>query len=195
LLSLHKIVTIFFGSLLIAVGIDFFVMPIKALDGGFIGLALIGNYLFGARPGMILISLSLPVFIYTWMRARGMFFHSLFGLVFLSYLIDLFAPYEPLGSIVHDHPFAAAMAGGLLIGIGFGILLRNDTSAGGIDLLAKLLAPWLRLNVGVLILIMDALVVGIGGLIFSLDTFFLSIATITTGGLATSLYTSKFFDY
>ncbi|WP_246120556.1 YitT family protein [Cohnella terricola] len=192
---MHKIVTIFIGCLLIAIGIDFFVMPIKALDGGFIGLALIGNYLFKARPGMILISLSLPVFIYTWMRARGMFFHSLFGMVFLSYLIDLFEPYEPLGPIVHDHPYAAAMVGGVLIGIGFGILLRNDTSAGGIDLLAKLLAPRLRLNVGVLILIMDAIVVGIGGLIFSLDTFFLSIATVTTGGLATSLYTSRFFDY
>ncbi len=195
MISLRKIFTIFIGSLLIACGIDFFIMPIKALDGGFIGLALIGNYLFKARTGIILISLSLPVFIYTWKKARGMFFYSLLGLVFLSYLIDLFEPYEPMGRLVHDHPFWAAMVGGLLIGIGFGILLRNDTSAGGIDLLAKLLAARLKLNVGVLILIMDAIVVGIGGLIFSLDTFFLSIATVTTGGLATSLYTSKFFDY
>ncbi|WP_239619172.1 YitT family protein [Cohnella mopanensis] len=195
MLSLQKTITIVVGSLLIAIGIDFFLMPIKVLDGGFIGLALIGNYLFQAKAGIILIALSLPVFIYTWRMARGMFFHSLFGMVLLSYFIDLLDAFNPLGSAVHAYPFVASIIGGTCIGIGFGILLRIDTSTGGMDLLASLLAPRLRLNVGVLILMMDAIVIILGGLLFSLDTFFLSIATIVSGGLATSLCTSKYFTY
>jgi uncharacterized membrane-anchored protein YitT (DUF2179 family) len=73
-------------------------------------------------------------------------------------------------------------------------MLRYDTSTGGIDLLAKLLSVKLRVNVGVLILCMDAIVVIAGGLLFSADTFFLSVATISAGGLATSLCTVKYFS-
>jgi uncharacterized membrane-anchored protein YitT (DUF2179 family) len=193
--SLHKIIVIIIGSLLIASGIDFFLMPIKVLDGGFIGVALIAKYLFGAKVGLVLILCGLPVFIYTWYKDRAIFFHSLFGMIFLSYFIDLFDPYNPLGTIVPAYPFLASVVGGILIGLGFGILLRFDTSTGGIDLLAKLLAKKLEINVGVLILLMDAVVVITGGLLFSVDTFFLSVATISAGGLATSLCTIKFFSY
>jgi uncharacterized membrane-anchored protein YitT (DUF2179 family) len=195
LLSLNKVVAIIIGSLLIAFGIDFFLMPNKVLDGGFIGIALIVNYLFGTKVGVILIVCSIPVFIYTWFKDRSMFFHSLLGLIFLSYFTDLLDPYYPLGSIVNRYPFIASTVGGVCIGIGFGILLRFDTSTGGIDLVAKLLAKRLHLNVGILILIMDAVVVIAGGLLFSVDTFFLSIATISAGGLATSLCTIKYFGY
>lgn len=124
-----------------------------------------------------------------------MFFHSLYGMFFLSYFIDLFDPFYPFGSLINEHPFAASVIGGLLIGVGFGILLRNDTSTGGIDLLAKLLAARLQINVGLLIMAMDAIVVIIGGMLFSVDTFFLSVATISAGGLATGIWTTKYFSY
>jgi uncharacterized membrane-anchored protein YitT (DUF2179 family) len=195
LLSLHKLLVIIIGSLLIAFGIDFFLMPIKVLDGGFIGIALIVNYLFGVRVGFILILCSIPVFIHSWFKDRPMFFHSLYGMIFLSYFIDLFDPFYPFGSLINDNPFAASVIGGLFIGVGFGILLRNDTSTGGVDLLAKLLAARLRINVGVLIMTMDAIVVIIGGMLFSVDTFFLSLATISAGGLATGLCTIKYYSY
>jgi len=195
LLSIHKVVVIVIGCLLIAVGIDFFVMPLKVLDGGFIGIALIGNYLFGIKVGIILIACSIPVFIYTWFKDKSFFFHSLFGMIFLSYAIDLLDPYNPFSRIIAAHPFTASIVGGTFIGIGFGILLKFDTSTGGVDLLAKLLAKKMKINVGILILVLDAIVIGAGGLLFSLDTFFLSLATITSGGLATSFCTSKFFAY
>lgn len=194
LFSLRKVVAIIVGSILIAIGIDFFLMPIKVLDGGFIGIALIMNYLFRTTVGLTLILFSIPVFIYTWFKDRDIFFPSLYGLIFLSYFIDLLDPYYPLGSFNTDYPFVTSLCGGCLIGIGFGILLKHDTSTGGMDLLAMLLTKGTPLNVGILILIMDAIVVTIGGVLFSADTFYLSIASITAGGLATSLYTSKFFN-
>jgi uncharacterized membrane-anchored protein YitT (DUF2179 family) len=195
LLSFYKISAVIIGSLFIACGIDFFLMPNKVLDGGFIGIALISNYLFGTRVGLILILCSIPVFIYTWSKDRVMFFHSLYGMIFLSLFIDLFENYRsPLIYSVKSFPFISSVVGGLCIGIGFGIMLRYDTSTGGIDLLAKLLSVKLRVNVGVLILCMDAIVVIAGGLLFSADTFFLSVATISAGGLATSLCTIKYFS-
>jgi uncharacterized membrane-anchored protein YitT (DUF2179 family) len=194
-LSLHKITAIVIGCLLIAFGIDFFLMPNKVLDGGLIGIALIANYLFGAKVGVILILCSIPIFVYTWTKDRPMFFHSLYGMIFLSYFIDYFNLYSPFGTMINEYPFVSSVVGGLLIGCGFGILLKYDTSTGGIDLLAKLLGRKLKINVGILILLMDAIVVTLGGLLFSVDTFFLSVATICAGGFATSLCTIKFFSY
>ncbi|WP_256762337.1 YitT family protein [Cohnella sp. WQ 127256] len=195
LLSPYKIVAIIIGCLLIAFGIDFFLMPIKVLDGGIIGVALIANYLFELKVGLTLLLCSAPVFILAWFKDRTMFFHSLYGMVFLSYFIDIFDPYRPFGSLIASNPFVASVIGGLFIGTGFGILLRNDTSTGGFDLLAKLLSHKLKMNVGILILTMDAVIIGMSGLLFTVDTFFLSLATISAGGLATSLCTVKHFSY
>jgi uncharacterized membrane-anchored protein YitT (DUF2179 family) len=196
LLSLRKIIAIVLGSLLIAFGINFFLMPNKVLDGGVIGLALIANYLFGIKVGFVLFLCSLPIFAFTWVRDRSLFFHSLYGMIFLSYFIDLLdSQPTPYASAVIAHPFLASLLGGICIGIGFGIMLRNNTSTGGIDLLAKLLARQMGLNVGILILFMDAVVVLLGGLLFSVETFFLSLASIGVGGLATSFVTVKYFTY
>lgn len=194
MLSIQKVIAIVSGCLLIAVGIDFFLAPNRVLDGGLIGIALIAKYLFGVKVGLILFLCSIPVFLLAWVKDKSIFFHSLYGMIFLSYFIDALDTYGFLyAGAIKAHPFTAAVVGGLLIGVGFGILLRFDTSTGGIDLLAKLLSVRLRVNVGVLILITDAIVVVAGGLLFSADTLFLSIAAISAGGLATSLCTVKHY--
>ncbi|KIL34522.1 hypothetical protein SD71_19345 [Cohnella kolymensis] len=195
MLSLRKMFAIIFGSLLIACGINFFLMPNKVLDGGVIGLALIANYLFDTKVGFVLFLCSIPIFAYTWVRDRSLFFHSLYGMLFLSYFVDLLDSRRPYAAVMMSHPFLASVLGGICIGIGFGIMLRNNTSTGGIDLLAKLLARQMGLNVGILILFMDAVVVIIGGVLFSAETFFLSLASIGVGGLATSVVTVKYFSY
>lgn len=192
MLSVSKLSAIVVGCLFIASGIDFFLMPIKVLDGGLIGLALIANYLFSVRVGLFLFFSSIPVFFYAWFKDKIMLFHSLYGMLFLSYFIDMLEPYSyNFRYAVRMGPFASSVAGGLLIGLGFGILLRFNTSTGGLDLLAKLLTEHVRINVGVLILALDAIIVSIGGILFSADTFFLSVATVCAGGIVTSLFTLR----
>lgn len=191
MLSVTKLIAIVAGCLLIASGIDFFLMPIKVLDGGIIGIALILNYLFDIRVGLFLFACSIPVFVYAWFRDKSIILYSLYGMLFLSLFIDMLEPYTyHIRYEIRLNPFVSSTIGGLLIGLGFGILLRNNTSTGGLDLLAKLLTDHRRMNVGILIWILDAIIVSIGGLLFSADTFYLSVATVCSGGIATSLCTA-----
>jgi len=53
---------ILLGSLLVAAGTNFFLVPYKILDGGIIGIALIINYLFDAKIGVAVILCSFPIF-------------------------------------------------------------------------------------------------------------------------------------
>ncbi|WP_258881288.1 YitT family protein [Paenibacillus sp. sptzw28] len=191
LISLKKIAAIVAGSVLIAVGINFFLVPLRLLDGGVIGIALIINYLFKLKVGLVMLLCSIPILALSWYyKLRGTLYYSINGLLFSSYMIDLLEPYQYYFLYYVDWtPFTRSVIGGAVIGTGIGIMLRHDCSTGGMDLLAKFISKHLPVNVGVLILIMDAIIISFGKLLLPEDTFLLSFITIIAGGIATSLCT------
>jgi uncharacterized membrane-anchored protein YitT (DUF2179 family) len=189
---LQKIAAILTGSLLLAVGIDFFLVPFEVLDGGIIGIALMLSYLTDLKVGVASVICSVPIFLLSWFHHRNLFFSSLQGLLVSSILIDLIQPFQyHFLYMVELSPPVSSMIGGLFIGCGFGIMLRYDLSTGGMDLLAHYLARSSSINVGIIIFGLDAFIVSLGGLIFSAETFLLSIMNISVGAMATSLCTWK----
>jgi uncharacterized membrane-anchored protein YitT (DUF2179 family) len=188
---MRKIAAIVAGSVLIAVGINFFLIPLRLLDGGVIGIALIINYLYKLKVGLVMLLCSIPIFILAWFyKLRSTLYYSINGLLFSSYMIDLLEPYQYYFLYYVDWtPFTRSVIGGAVIGTGLGIMLRHDCSTGGMDLLAKFITKYVPINVGILILIMDAIIISIGKLLLPEDTFLLSFITIIAGGIATSLCT------
>jgi uncharacterized membrane-anchored protein YitT (DUF2179 family) len=185
-----KTVAIVLGSLLVALGVNVFLAPFEVLDGGVIGLALILKYLWDVKAGFTMIVLSVPIFILAWFRYRSYFYNSLHGMLASSFLIDLL---HPLQHQFHYElgPLVSALIGGTMVGTGIGLMLRYNTSTGGTDLLSQFFADTFSINVGWLILLLDGFIVLLGGLLISWETFFLSIATILSGGIATGLCNLK----
>ncbi|AIQ35292.1 MULTISPECIES: YitT family protein [Paenibacillus] len=181
---------ILLGSLLIATGTNFFLVPYKILDGGIIGIALIINYLSDAKIGVAIILCSFPIFLLAWLKERDIFYNSVLGLLTSSFLIELLGPFQyyflyyfEFGSV------SSAIIGGFLMGTGLGIMLRFKASTGGTDLLAQFIKKYVPLNLGVIIFLTDFMIIGAGGLLISKETFFHSILTIVSGGVATGLCT------
>lgn len=171
-------------------GINFFLVPFGLLDGGIIGIGLIIKYLLGIKAGLTIIILSIPIFALAWYRYRSYFYNSLHGMLVSSFMIDFIYPlHDLLLSYIYFPAILSSALGGTLVGLGIGIMLRHETSTGGTDLLAQFLANALNLNVGVMIFIIDAMVICLGGLLISGETFLLSIVTIIFVGLTTSLCT------
>ncbi|MHA6532577.1 YitT family protein [Paenibacillus sp. BAC0078] len=188
--SYPRYAIILLASLLIAAGTNFFLVPYKILDGGIIGIALIINYISGAKIGLAIVLCSLPIFLLAWLKERDVFYNSVLGLIVSSFLIEFLGPFQyhflyyvELGSI------SSAIIGGFLMGSGLGLMLRFKASTGGTDLLAKFIGRYIPLNVGVIIFLTDAIIIGAGGLLISKETFFHSILTILSGGVATGLCT------
>lgn len=181
---------ILLGSLLVATGTNFFLVPYKILDGGIIGIALIINYLSAAKIGVAIILCSFPIFLLAWLKERDIFYNSVLGLLISSFLIELLGPFQyhflyyfEFGSI------SSAIIGGFLMGTGLGIMLRFKASTGGTDLLAQFIKRYVPLNLGFIIFLTDFMIIGAGGLLISKETFFHSILTIVSGGVATGLCT------
>jgi len=187
---LDKAFAILIGSFIISIGINFFLVPFELLDGGIIGLGLIVKYLLGIKAGLTIIVLSIPIFTIAWFKYRKYFLNSLHGMFISSFMIDLLYPLHDLFlSYFELSALICSIIGGILVGLGIGIMLRYEVSTGGTDLLAQFLANIFRMNVGILIFIIDALVICAGGLLISKETFFLSVVTITFVGLTTSICT------
>lgn len=191
-----KASAIVIGSISIAIGINLFLFPNELLDGGMIGVGLIVNYLWEFETGLTIIFCSIPIFILAWYRYRPYFYNSIHGLLVSSLSIDVLSPLRNIRiSEYLQSPLESSIIGGLLVGIGIGIMLKFETSTGGTDLLAQFFSDMFRINVGVVILLIDALVVTIGGLLISPETLLLSLITIFVVGISTSLMTLKIIHY
>ncbi|KXG42632.1 hypothetical protein U473_00155 [Tepidibacillus decaturensis] len=187
-----KAIAILLGSLILAVGINFFLVPFHLLDGGMIGIALIVNYLSGLKVGLTIILLSIPIYLLAWFKYRSFFYHSIHGMLISSLFIDVLRPYQYYFLYyVELDPLSSSIIGGLFVGTGIGIMLRFKTSTGGADLLAQYLSTILPINVGLIIFMIDAIVIYLGGVLISKETLILSFITIMAVGVATSLLTWK----
>lgn len=190
MMSLSKVIAITIGSILIAIGINFFIVPLGVLDGGIIGIALIINYLFHIKIGLVMIVCSIPIFVLAWFYSRDLLYFSISGLLLSSYMIDLLEPYQYyFSNYIEWTAFTRSVVGGFFIGTGMGIMLRYHSSTGGTDLLAEFISTYIPLNVGIIVLIIDLLIISAGEWLLPGETFFLSLMTITAGGVATSLCT------
>jgi len=188
----RKFAAVLAGSLLVAVGLNLFFVPYELMDGGLIGVALILNYLWRVKVGLAVILLSLPIFVWAWRRNRTFFYNSLHGMMISSLLIDIVASFYkkillPTYGPVSFHPLVSAIGGGLLVGTGIGLMLRHRISTGGTDLVAQFISEVTRVNVGMIILLMDVLVLLAGGLLLTEDTLLLSTIAILAVALSTSL--------
>ncbi|MFD1362537.1 YitT family protein [Lentibacillus salinarum] len=182
-------VSIIIGSALIAIGINLFAIPNHLVDGGIIGLGLISNYTLGLQPGLTVIVLNLPLYTYAWFHFRSYFYNGVHGVLASAFFIDYF---HPLMSFHTPPILISAITCGLLLGTGISIMLLTKVSAGGGDLLALMLTNVIRLNVGVIIMIIDGFVILLGWVVIQETTLIYSGLMVGMTGLTIFTITQLF---
>ena len=190
LYMLQKALTIFIGSLLVAIGVNVFLVPFELLDGGGLGISLIIHYALDVKVGLTFLIVSIPIFMLAWKYYRSFFYHGIHGMLLSSLIIDLLYPLHEIGRELVTVPLVSAICGGIVIGTGIGIMLRHDISIGGTDLLAQMIARKLTINAGFVIFCVDILIVTIGSLVIPSIQLVLSFATVFFAGLTMSMIVS-----
>jgi uncharacterized membrane-anchored protein YitT (DUF2179 family) len=183
---LKKIMTTIIGSIFLAIGINVFLVPHHLLDGGIIGIGLIVKYVWRVKVGLAIILLSIPLYIIAWFYYRPFFYNSLHGLLFSSFMIDVFSV---LRGVIMLNPVPSSVIGGVLVGLGIGMMLREETSTGGTDLLAQFIARMTNWNVGIIIFLMDTLIITIGSFVIDSTSFLYSLIVVTVVGAVTAMLT------
>ena len=153
------------GSVLTGIAIYNFAVPAAFPMTGFSGLALILYRLFSLPIGVMTIVLNIPVAILCYrLLGRQFFFKSLRCMVLSSLFIDYVAPLLPLYT---GGRLLAAICTGVIGGLGYAMIYITNSSTGGsafIVMAVKAVRPYVQL--GKIIFITDAVIIGLGGLIF-----------------------------
>jgi uncharacterized membrane-anchored protein YitT (DUF2179 family) len=186
-IMLKKLAVIGFGSTMIGIGVNGFILPFHLINGGMFGISLLFNYLWQFSIGLTFVFLNIPIYLLAYKSDFNYFFYGLIGAIFSGFMIELLVP---LKDVFHLPIISSVITGGLIIGIGVGIMLKNHISPGGMDLLALLLAKWTKINVGIISYAIDTVIIMSSLLLLQEPRLLYSLLIVSIVGLLATVITS-----
>ena len=164
------------GSLIYALSTVLFIFPNKLLLGGTSGISVILSSFISLTPGIISTAINLLlVVIAFFVLGRDMAVKTLVGSMLTALFIGLLeAP------LTFDAPFItnyylSAFVGAAVIALASGIMFYVNSSSGGTDIIALIVQKYSQLRIGRALLVTDAAIVLVGGLLANRDILISSV--------------------
>ncbi|WNQ10660.1 YitT family protein [Paenibacillus aurantius] len=153
----RSLVMIIIGAVMAAYGLEAVLIPNDVVDGGVTGISMMGAHLFGIPLGILLFVLNIP-FIYLGYKQVGRTFaiRSTVGIAALSVSTSLLHHVHTI--LGKEDPLLIVLAGGILLGVGIGVVLRNGGALDGSEVLAILVSRGIPFSVGDVILFINAFI-------------------------------------
>ncbi|MFD0048924.1 YitT family protein [Actinomycetes bacterium NPDC127524] len=160
------------GGFIAAYGLETVLIPNSVSDGGITGLSIVGSELFDLPLGVLIALLNLP-FIWLGYKQIGKSFaiFSVIGIVSLAIGTSMM---HHTPAIIEGDTLLITVVGGIIIGLGMGLALRNGGALDGIDMLAVLLARKLPFGTSDFILFLNVFVFIVVSFVFGLQGAILS---------------------
>lgn len=163
---------IIIGALVAAYGLEAVLIPNKVSDGGVTGLSIVGSKQFGLPLGLLIAVINIP---FVWLGykqiGKSFAFYSILGIASLAIGTVLM---HDVPTIIHGDTLLVTVVGGIILGFGMGLALRNGGALDGIDMLAVLLSRKLPFGTSDLILFLNAFVFIVVSTVFGLQGAILS---------------------
>ncbi len=182
MLPLKKLGILLLGTAILSFGLHNIHQQAGITEGGVLGLILLLNHWFALSPAIV--SPVLDILCY-WaaFKALGKDFLkvSLVSTVSLAGFFTLWELFPPLLPNLSGYPLVAALLGGLFVGVGVGLVVRQGGSTGGDDALALAISKTTGCRISTAYLATDLTVLLLSltyipfqRIIFSLITVFVS---------------------
>ena len=158
---------LFIGAVIASAGLELFLIPNNVIDGGVVGLSIMGHCLFENIPfGIFLVVLNLP-FLYIGYKHIGKNFAAatIIAVIMLSFCSEVAAEFPK----VTEDPFLAAIFGGIIDGIGVGIIMRAGGSLDGTEIVAIIADKHSPFSVGEVVMFINLFILSGAGLLFGWD--------------------------
>ncbi|GIP54368.1 MULTISPECIES: YitT family protein [Paenibacillus] len=163
---------IIIGAFVAAYGLESVLIPNNVSDGGVTGLSIVGSELFGLPLGLLIAVINIP---FVWLGykqiGKSFAFYSILGIASLAVGTVLM---HHVPTIIEGDTLLVTVVGGIIIGFGMGLALRNGGALDGIDMLAVLLSRKLPFGTSDLILFLNAFVFVVVSTVFGLQGAILS---------------------
>ena len=164
LTELFKVGVIVIGAILVAVGLELFLVPNGFLDGGVVGISIILTSFIDLPLGVFIGVLNIP-FLFIAYKHAGVrsAIRTALGIATLSFATILLHHSEPLTT-----EFVLALGyGGVLLGVGVGLALRYGGALDGTEILALSIATKSRFSVDQIILFINFFIFIVAAFVFT----------------------------
>ncbi len=180
-----EILEITAGVILLSLGFYFFLLPLNMVIGGVMGVSVllqdfISVSLFMYIANIILLIVGL-IFL-----GKVLFFKTIYATLLsptIIWLLELTIDKNFFMQHLTESPLLlGALFGGLLIGLGLGIVLRNNSTTGGIDIIQNIMNRFLHIPFSLAMYITDGIVIFIAMLVdFQLGLY--AVGAMIIGGM------------
>lgn len=178
----YALITI--GILLVAISVKFFLAPNKIAAGGISGAAIIINYFIPSLPiGLLMLIMDAILFVVAFIVIGNKFgAKTIYTSLSLSGTIWIMDRIMTPNIAITKNLMLASIFGTFISGIGLGIVLNQNASTGGTDILAKILNKFLHLDIGKSLLIVDFIITLFAAFSFGADAGMYALLAVIING-------------
>ena len=136
---------ILLGAMICSFGIHNIHQRTNITEGGVIGLMLFAEHWLKLSPAYITPVLDIACYLLAFRFLGGRFIKiSIISTFFVSLFYKIWELFPPMLPDLSNRPLIAAVLGGMFVGIGVGLIVRQGGSSGGDDALALSISHLLR---------------------------------------------------
>lgn len=170
---LFKIIFLTLGPIIAAFALEGFLVPNNIIDGGIVGVSIIASFLTKYNLGMLIFVLNIPFMFLAFNKIGKKFvFQSFYAIFVLSMALNAFHNLK-----ITDDLLLSTVFGGIVLGTGVGLVLKNDGSLDGTEIMSLVLSKRFGFSVGEIIMAFNIFIYGAAGLVFGWDRAMYSILT------------------
>jgi len=179
------------GVLLASIGLKVFLLPNGFLDGGATGIAILLSEVTGVDISFLLLFVSLPFLFLAWYSlSKRIFTKSIVSIVALAIMIH-YENFEP----VTDDKLLIAIFGGLFLGSGIGLTVKNGAVLDGSEILGIFINERYGISIGKVILVFNVILFSVTAALLSIEVAMYSILTFLITAKVIDLMIEGFEDF
>lgn len=177
---IKKLFFVFLGNLLCAIAFNAFFIPSNLLSGGVGGLAILTQYLTGISSGIVVFIINIPLFILGFKKIdRQFLFYAFISMITLSFLLTITRDIGNYFTI--DDVLLGAVFGGVFNGIGMGLMFRNRTCQGGLDIVAIILKNKYNINIGTGLMTVNTVIISLSSILLGYKSAMYTLISMYIG--------------
>lgn len=174
-----------FGLLLLGVAILSFGLynvhsQSQVTEGGVLGMTLLLQHWFGISPGISGICMDILCYIVGYkMLGKAFLVNALFASCGFSLFYNIYESFGHVLPNLSSMPLLAAILGGLFVGVGVGIVVREGGASGGDDALALIISKVTKCRISKAYFATDFTVLMLSLSYIPVQRIFFSLITVT----------------
>ncbi len=164
--QIPSFILITLGAVMAAAALEIFLIPNSIIDGGLNGVSIILNKVFGGSLSLFIIVLNIPFLLIGWKQLGKKFLiKAIYAMLTFSVLLEVFSTTPE----VTDDILLALVYGGLLLGVGVGLVIKEGGCLDGTEAVAITISKKTNLSVGQIVFIFNIFIYGSAIFVFGID--------------------------